>query len=84
MARLDLEPLVGHPAPSVCALVPGSWGKAMRGAVKNTQSWKSRRAPTQDPSTNNSAGRTVERLPPELPEVLKDEGLGCYIRGVRD
>ena len=34
------------------ASVLGSWGKAMRDAVRNTERWKRRRAPTQYPSTS--------------------------------
>ena len=39
------------------ASVPGTWGKAMRGAVRNKERWKRRRAPAQDPSTD-LAGHT--------------------------
>ena len=35
--------------------VPGSWGKTMRDAVINKDSWKWRHTPTQYPSTNNAA-----------------------------
>ena len=38
------------------ASVPGTWGKAMRGAVRNRGRWIRRRAPTQDPSTDRSGG----------------------------
>ena len=32
--------------------VRGSWGKPTRDAVRNTERWKGRRTPTQDPSAN--------------------------------
>ena len=32
--------------------VLGSWGKTMRDAVRNKERWKTRRTPTQDPSTD--------------------------------
>ena len=35
------------------ALVPGSWGNTMRGAVRYKEWWRRRRTPTQDPSTNH-------------------------------
>ena len=34
----------------------------MRGAVRNKKRWKTRRAPTQDPSTNNAHLREEEQL----------------------
>ena len=40
------------PSGANSASVLGSWGKAMRDAVRNTEEWTRRRAPTQDPSTN--------------------------------
>ena len=55
-AGRELEPLSrarGGPSRAKSASVLGSWGKAMRDAVRNTERWKRRRTPTQDPSTNN-------------------------------
>ena len=39
------------PSSAQLGSVLGSWGKTMRDAVKNKESWKRRRTPTQDPST---------------------------------
>ena len=36
--------------------VLGSWGRTMRGAARSKERRKGRRAPTQDPSTNNLIG----------------------------
>ena len=36
----------------------------MRGAVRNKERWKGRRAPTQDPSTNHLLSRTGENFGP--------------------
>ena len=42
----------GYAAAAKLGSVLGSWGETMRDAVRNTESWKGRRTPTQDPSTD--------------------------------
>ena len=43
------------PSSAQVGSVLGSWGKTTRGAVRNKQSLKRRRTPTQDPSTYHSS-----------------------------
>ena len=50
--------------------VLGYWGKAMRDAGRNTERWKRRRTPTQDPGTKGSG---LEFPPRTLARVVADE-----------
>ena len=63
------------------ALVLGSWGNTMRGAVRNKERWKARPAPTQDPSTNNTAreqGDPPPLLAPHAHECVLQRSVGSH------